>query len=58
MRWTENATIAQQEVGYAEYPSYHTGGPSAVAGGLTTRREDAIRPAHAASLPDVPDQQT
>jgi hypothetical protein len=51
MRWTENATIAQQEVGYAEYPSYHASGPSSVAGGLTTRRGDATRRAQPAVTP-------
>src|SRR2546423_3598819 len=51
MRWTENATIAQKEVGYAEYPGYQASGSSAVAGGLTTRRGDATRPAHPAVTP-------
>lgn len=51
MRWTENATIAYKEVGYAEYPGYQASGSSAVAGGLTTRRGDATRPAHPAVTP-------
>jgi hypothetical protein len=53
MRWTENATNAQKEVGYAEYPGYQASGSSAVAGGLTTRRGDATRPAHPAVTPGL-----
>jgi hypothetical protein len=51
MRWTENATIAQKEVGYAEYPGYQASGTSAVAGGLATRRGDATRRAQPAVTP-------
>jgi hypothetical protein len=51
MRWTENATFAQKEVGYAEYPGYQASGTSAVAGGLATRRGDATRRAQPAVTP-------
>src|ERR671937_3000191 len=51
MRWTENVTLAQKEVGYAEYPGYQASGTSAVAGGLATRRGDATRRAQPAVTP-------
>ena len=53
MRWTENATIAYKEVGYAEYPGYQASGTSAVAGGLATRRGDATRRAQPAVTPGL-----